>query len=178
MHSSALSMPPTGVIRREKSNRSRLPRSKSQPASEHTPSFISSTNPRMKNVFVDLLHLSIHPSYLSPNSHQRTKLGSSLAFHSNNDRLSRLRLHQGSSLTYPSSSMEIRVKVFDQARSVFSHLLLHFSQRVPPTILTKKFRRAGKLILFAIYWCNFARNKYGENEREREHSIHFLRSLR
>lgn len=94
----------------------------------------------MKTVLSDLLHLSIHPTSQSTIIGHRTKLGSSLALSSPLDRLARLRNHQGSSLTYPSTS------------SIDNRSTL-------PTNLTKRFRRAGKLILFAIYWCDFARKK-------------------
>ena len=110
MHSSVLSMPITGSMRREKSHRTRFGRSRSQPPTENRSSFLSTSSPRMKNIFGNLLHLSTHPASLSTNMINRNKLGSSLAMTTPRDRRLRLKIKRGSSITYPSSSMEIRVK--------------------------------------------------------------------
>ena len=144
--------------RREKSHLNLILRSKSQPIVENQNRFLLSPSPSMnhpmKNFFGNLLQLTPH-RYMSPamTSANRSKISSSLSTVVPSDRSSRIK-H-----THPSvvSSFSIRS----------TNLHSPSETRLPPTTLTIKFRRAGKIILFAIYWCNFARKKYEWNNRKR-----------
>ena len=117
MHSSALSMPPSGTVHREKSDRSRFVRSRSQPPGEHVGSFVSMpnlpSNTPMRNFIENLLHLSPHRHASTTNTRtSRTKPGSSLGTNLPMERSSRLRFANPSSSLYTPSSTDIQVGGF------------------------------------------------------------------
>lgn len=114
MHSSALSMPSTGNVHREKSDRNRFARSRSQPPADNLGSFLSMphmpSNTPMKSFIENLLHLTPHRHLSMSNAlTTRTKVGSSLGTNLPTDHSSRIKLPNPSSFVYTPSSSEARV---------------------------------------------------------------------
>ncbi|CAF4538264.1 unnamed protein product [Rotaria sp. Silwood1] len=134
----------------DKSQQNNMLRSRSQPISEYRYGAIPPSTPMggqpMKNYFENLLYLTPHRFISPPHTLvSRTKLSSNSSTTAPSDHSSHGKVgHQSvvSSLSYRST----------QTRS------LHENRPLPSKLLVK-FRRAGHLIIFAIYWCNFAGKK-------------------
>ncbi|CAF3923463.1 unnamed protein product [Rotaria magnacalcarata] len=137
-------------VPRDKSRQSNGFRSKSQPSTEQRSSIYPPLNPiiahPMKTYFENILHLTPYRFITPSNSFvNRTRISPSSSIFAQSDRSSHAKTGQPSVVSVYSNH-SINVNSF-------------YDNRFVPSKLTLKFRRAGNLVLFAIYWCKFARKK-------------------
>ncbi|CAF0819266.1 unnamed protein product [Rotaria sordida] len=137
-------------IHRDKSQQHNSLRSRSQPMSEYRYSVLSPSSPMgghsMRNYFENLLYLTPHRFISQPNTLvTRTKISPSSSTTAPSERSSHCKIG------YPSGVSSL------SNRSTYTRSLFENRPLLGKSLL--KFRRAGNLVLFAIYWCKFARKK-------------------
>ncbi|CAF1061096.1 unnamed protein product [Adineta ricciae] len=150
MLTSTLSSPMANVIHQNDTNSKRTARSKSQPLTDSRYTFLPSISPSAvrptRSFFENLLRLKPYGSLSTASTgDNRTKVSLNLATTLPSDRSSHGK-HGYQSIV---SGYSIHSPIHQSPRD----------HRPLPTRLIVKFRRARDLVLFAIYWCNFARKK-------------------
>ncbi|CAM4871450.1 unnamed protein product [Rotaria socialis] len=137
-------------VPRDKSRQSNAFRSKSQPSVEQRSSIYQPLNPivahPMKTYFENILHLTPYRFITVSNSFvNRTRISPSSSIFVQSDRSTHGKTGQPSAVSVYSNH-STNVNSF-------------YENRFLPSKLALKFRRAGNLVLFAMYWCKFARKK-------------------
>ncbi|UJR36299.1 hypothetical protein I4U23_029028 [Adineta vaga] len=150
MLTSALSNPMASNVHHANTNSKRIARSKSQPLTENQYSFLPSISPSAirptRSFFENLLHLKPYgPLSTTSGIDNRTRISLNL----NNTLASDRSSHGKYGYHSVVSGYSVHSPIDQSPRD----------HRPLPTRLTVKFRRTGDLVLFAIYWCNFARKK-------------------